>query len=162
MRTIILFCILLFCYSLLKAQSDATILENTLIGIWQAESNEESAAWLESYTFTEKSRFIFRTSQYDGLRRIIGIIGNYRINKDLIYFKADSIIETYGGHIERSKFETLNDSWSFENEEIKTVKIQSNEESAIIELCDRNKTNTPCIMIDKRIFYRIKTDPKEY
>jgi hypothetical protein len=43
MRIIILFYILLFCHSPLKAQSDAKTLENSLIGIWQAESDEESA-----------------------------------------------------------------------------------------------------------------------
>ena len=162
MRTIILIFLLLLFFLPLKAQTNFKILNNTIAGIWQAESNEESAAWLESYTFTEKFRFIFRTSQYDGLRRIIGITGSYRIDKDLIYFKADSIIETYRGHLERSKTETLNDSWSFENDSIRTVKIKSDEESASIEICEKNKTNTPCIMIDKRIYYRMKTDPKEY
>ena len=40
--------------------------------------------------------------------------------------------------------------------------INSLKESAILEKCLNNKSNNACIMIDKRIFYKIKNDPKDY
>ena len=137
-----------------KAQSNLKIEKEFLIGIWQSNSNEESAAWLDSYTFFQNNNFIFRPSQYDGLKRIVAIIGKFSIKGDSIYFKADSVTESFGGNLQRSNLETLNDSWTLEDATYKTLKIKSSEESAILEKCLNAKSGKSCIMIDKRIFYK--------
>lgn len=137
--------------------------KNELIGIWQADTTEESDAWLDVYRFFENGEFIFNPNQYDGLKRILAINGKYRIVGNNLYLKVSSTTEIVGGHLVRSTIETLSDSWAIEGGQIKKFE-QPNKDEEVIEISQHKNTNSKdsFIMLDNRKYYKMRNDPTKY
>lgn len=136
---------------------------NRIIGVWQADNNLVSSAWNEAYQFFQNGDFIFNTSQYDGLQRIVKIKGKYRVYNDTLFFHVEALVEQKGGNIIRSKYTTLNDSWSIENSQLDEIRIESGiDEVAYIEWPDIHLSDTIFIYIDMRKYYKMNNDPNKY
>ena len=126
--------------------------EINIVGLWQSNTVEVTSAYLDSYRFYANHKFEFVPTGYNGLNRIIKIVGTYQILENEIKFHVQSLIEVAGGSIERSTTATWSDSWSIDGGKLITKKIKSNIQIASLEFC--NEANH-CISIDKRIYYKI-------
>jgi len=126
-----------------------------IIGIWQAESNEVSSGYHDTYRFYKNNKFNFEPTQYDGLKRIIKITGTYKIVNTKIVFYLNSITELIGDKIERSTITTLSDSWAIEGGRLVTRKIKSRSQEATFEFCKSIENEKECLKIDDRLFYKI-------
>ena len=126
--------------------------EIDIVGFWQSDSNEVTSDYHDSYMFYANSKFEFIPSGYNGLNRIIKIIGTYKLADNEIKFQVQSVIELDGGSIERSSITTLSDTWSIDGGKLVTKKIKSKLQTASFEFCRDNKKS---ISIDKRNFYKI-------
>ena len=128
---------------------------NTLIGIWQAGTNEISSAYLDTYTFNENNKFEFKPNEYNGLNRIIKISGTYRIQNSEIIFHTETITELTGGEIERSTTTTLSDSWSIDGGKLITKKINKTKQKASFKFCKSEGDKQNCFKIDERSYFKI-------
>lgn len=137
--------------------------EKNIIGVWQAKSDEMTSGWLDTYQFFANGEFTFNPSQYDGLKRIISIKGKYRIIGDSLFFLVQYTKEATGGDIVRSETSTLSDSWALEGVKIIEIKHENKEEQkAAIELGQPSANGNSCILIDKRKYYKMQSDPTKY
>src|SRR5258708_38334178 len=90
------------------------LVAQSFIGRWQENSPGVSAGYLNNYQFLDDSTFLFNTSEYFGLKRIISIGGKYKYdkNKKSLLIMVQFTNEIIGGHIERSKESgSASDSW---------------------------------------------------
>lgn len=134
-----------------------------LIGIWQADNNEDGSAWPDVYRFFDNKKFIFNPNQYDGLKRIFAINGTYRIVENKLYLKVISTTEIEGGHIVRSTITTLSDSWEIVGGKEKEVKQRNKDEEFIeIQQCNNDISKESCIILDGRKYYKMQNDPSKY
>ena len=83
----------------------------TLKGLWQEKDSVVTSMYYDTYQFQSDGKFIFRPNQYNGLSRIISIIGTYKIKNDKLIFIPLKTEELIGGHPKRSEITTLSDSW---------------------------------------------------
>src|ERR1700679_1753022 len=139
----------------------------SLIGLWQKDDCGISAGFLETYQFFSNGRFAFHPSQYDGLKRILSIIGYYNIVRDSLFFSPDSTEELIGGYpIPPSPPEGV---WELEGGNVKVSSlsrknIQPNyiEYGCTLSTCEKDTLMCPCIEIEGDLFYRISQDPNKY
>lgn len=153
--TLIVIFISTFFYSL------SQINQNELIGVWQSNSQEMSSAYLETYQFFENGSFKFNTNQYDGLRRVICIGGNFKVSKNSISLKITYIVENEGGSIAKDELTTLNNSWSIKGGEIKKKELAK----SVLEVISIEKTNLKdsiSLYFDGQIYYKILSDPSKW
>ena len=136
------------------SQKTGNFKTENLIGTWQAESNEISSTYLDTYVFS-KNEFTFKPTGYNGLNRIVEIKGSYKLIENKIIFHVNFITEIIGGKIERSMITTLSDSWAIDGGKLVTKKTKSDAQTAILESCEPE-----CLIIDKRKFYKINDDEK--
>lgn len=153
MRRIFIIIVLLISFNSICQTS---VNNKNIIGIWQAETNEVSSGYLDTYRFYKNNKFAFEPSQYDGLKRIVQIAGTYKIHNSKIVFYVHSITELVGNKIERSMITTLSDSWAIDGGKIVTKKIKSSPQEAKFEFCESIEDNKNCLKIDGRLFYEIE------
>lgn len=133
-----------------------------LIGIWQAGSDKESSAWLDNYQFFLDGKFIFNFNQYDGSKRIISIKGKYELHNDTLILIIEYSVEAMGGYIVRGS-SAWEDEWVLQDAKIKEIKYDSpKKEITFIEKCNDHISTFPCIMIEKRKYYKMQSDPTKY
>jgi hypothetical protein len=165
MRLLFLLCILLPINSCAHRQQrvDTGISNSELIGIWQADNNDEGSGWSDVYRFFNDGKFIFNPSQYDGLKRIIAINGTYRIKDNILYLNITSTTEMFGGNIVRSTLTTLSDSLEISGGRINEVKYPDREEE-LIEIQDYLviEIKKTFIVLDNRRYFKMRNDPTEY
>ncbi|MDR3610160.1 MAG: hypothetical protein P4L27_06325 [Ignavibacteriaceae bacterium] len=101
-----------------------TIIPQSIIGILQMDTPEQSSGYPESYRFYKNGSFEYHVNEEDGLSRIRIIGGNYSIKKDSIIFIAYYTVEEMGGHVEMSEIYARNNTWSIENCEEKKILIE--------------------------------------
>ncbi|MEI8279090.1 MAG: hypothetical protein WCG87_04950 [Bacteroidota bacterium] len=70
--------------------------KNVLVGLWQVDKPEETSMNLDTYHFFENNRFVFNPNAYNGLNRIISIVGKYRLIGDTLFLTPDSTQEVIG------------------------------------------------------------------
>jgi len=133
-----------------------TLIKSNIIGIWQAETDEVSSAYHDTYRFCKNNKFVFEPSQYDGLKRIVKIAGTYKIQNAKIVFYVKSLTELIGNKIERSMITTQSDSWAIEGEKLVTKKIISLPQEAKLEFLESIEGNKNCLKIDGRLFYKVE------
>lgn len=157
MKLLLKICLLVLYTNIIYGQ----INKSELIGIWQFGSKELSSGWLENYQFFSDGRFCFNTSQYDGVNRVVSIMGRFKLNKDTLILKITKSKELRGGVFVRS--ETLGGSgWVIEGGKIITIKYKNPKSSIlVVEKCDK-VGDIPCILIDKLIHYKLENDPSNY
>jgi hypothetical protein len=136
--------------------------DKDIVGVWQAEAYDESAAWPDAYQFFADKRFVFNFSQYDGAKRILRINGTYSIANDSILLSIESTVEAIGGYLTRSTTTTLSDSWELEDYSVQTIK-QNNKESEVIRIrkCDTSYPKE-CLIFAGRKYFRMDKDPTKY
>ena len=153
MRRIFIITVLLISFNSICQTS---VNNKNIIGIWQAETNEVSSNYHDTYRFYKNNKFAFEPSQYDGLKRIVQIAGTYKIHDAKIVFYVHSIQELVGNKIERSMITTLSDSWAIDGGKLVTKKIKSLPQEAKFEFCESIEDNKNCLKIDGRLFYEIE------
>lgn len=130
-----------------------------IIGLWQARDTLVSSNYVEHYVFSTGKKFVYNTSGYDGLQRIMTIGGHYNLVGNVLYLTPEYTVEKTGGTLERSRITTLNDSWSIENGQVKTHKIAKPvRQSVQFKLVKRKKGL--CMMLDSWPYYQIKVSAK--
>lgn len=146
------------------AQSNKNESENgyDLVGVWQADRYDEAAAWPDTYQFFSDGKFVFNFSQYDGSKRILRILGTYRLETGKVYLKVEFTEEAVGGYLTRSTITSLSDTWELTDFLVEMVK-QSNSEDEIVnmEAC-KEQYPKDCLLLDKRKYYRMSRDPEKY
>jgi hypothetical protein len=155
------FFIILFCQSC-SCQSKKEVID--IYGVWQVNSHEIGAAYLDNYQFLKDGTFRFNINEYDELKKIVSIKGYYEVFVDSISFKPESFIEIVGGnHIIRSKTTSLHDSWSLLGHTGLKESIIVNKEVFFVsfEVCDSVKL-IPCILLDGNRYYRIFKEVNDY
>ncbi|MDE3182809.1 MAG: hypothetical protein KGM16_05265 [Bacteroidota bacterium] len=136
------------------------LLAQNLIGRWQENSPEVSAGYLNNYQFLNDSTFLFNTSEYFGLKRIINIGGKYMYdkNKKLLLLTVHFTNEIVGGHIERSKESgSASDAWVIEGGKIKKILLPKPVKAIIkIEFSNQSKGRNEIILLDKIKYYKVE------
>ncbi|MDZ4204208.1 MAG: hypothetical protein U1C46_05260 [Bacteroidales bacterium] len=146
-----------------NCQQKNYITPNELIGIWQADNNEESSAWFDVYRFFDNGKFIFNPNQYDGLKRVLSITGKYRIVDNYLYLKINSTTEIVGGYIVRSTITVFSDSWEIEGGEIKEFEHPNIDEEVVkVQQYQIDASNEISIILDNRKYYKMQSDPTKY
>lgn len=143
-------------------QSSSSADKIDVVGVWQAEAYDESAAWPDAYQFFTDKKFVFNFSQYDGSKRILRINGTYKIENGSLLLQVQSTIEAVGGYLTRSTITSLSDSWELTDYSVQEVK-QNNKEPEVIKLkkCEGSYPKE-CFLLDGRKYFRMDTDPTKY
>jgi hypothetical protein len=128
-----------------------------LVGIWQAKSKEITSAYFETYQFFKNATFKYNTNQYDGMRRVISIEGDYYLKKDTLYLTPKVSNEIEGGTFGRSELSTLNDSWEIINGKLTSKKVKKITSSVLIIFIDKE-----LITIDGIKYYLLNSNPEEF
>jgi hypothetical protein len=130
-----------------------------LIGIWQEKTIEVSSGYLGTYQFFSDNSFKYNTNQYDGLRRVISIGGEYKVNNDTIILDVRYSLELFGGNISRSEINTENNSWTIDNADMRKNILNKSIRLYVI-LKKTEKENV--IILDEQKYYKIDVDPNNY
>ena len=132
----------------------------SFIGRWQENSQEVSSGYLNNYQFLDDSTFLFNTSEYFGLKRIVSLGGKYKYdkNKKSLLLTVQFINEIVGGHIERSKESgSASDSWIIEGGIVKkNLLIKPVKASINIEFLEHNMDGKELILLDKIKYYKVE------
>jgi hypothetical protein len=137
------------------------IKKNDLTGIWQFKNKEIGSGFTDTYQFFRNDTFIFNTSQFDGLQRVVSIKGKYEIKGDSLLLKLESTKERVGGSIVRSEINTLSDSWEIQDYKMVERKLPVTEkQNIVLEKCNNNEK--ACLLFDKRIYYKVDINPENY
>ena len=157
MKLLLKVCLLVLYTNIIYSQ----INKSELIGIWQSGSKELSSGWHENYQFFSDGRFCFNTSQYDGLNRVVSIMGTFKINENTLILKITKSKELRGGVFVRS--EILGGSgWVIEGGKIIILNYNKPKSSfLVIENCDK-VDGFPRVFIDKGVYYKLEKDPSNY
>jgi hypothetical protein len=126
--------------------------KKSFLGIWQAGQKEVTSMYFDTYEFLNDSTFIFRPNGYNGLNRVTGIGGKYKIYRDTIYFTPSYTLELTGGYPIRSMTTTESDSWEITNAKVKKSPCKQTMQQASFKVCNEEK----CILIDERKFFLIE------
>jgi hypothetical protein len=137
----------------------STIDVKYLIGIWQADTTLDGAAWLDSYQFYSNNNFVFNFNEYNSNKRILRLSGTYKLVNDTILFVVKKIYVLEGGVLERGSPAWENE-WLFDNPQIKEVKIERKFYAPIKKL--KNNSNYPCVLIEFRKYFKLNNDPNDY
>lgn len=121
----------------------------SVFGLWQAKQSDVTSMYLDTYEFLNNKNFVFHPNSYNGLNRIVGIIGNYKILRDSIYFSPKYTLELIGGYPIRSMITTEADSWEITNTKVKKIPCKKTIQSALFRFCLEEK----CILIDNQKFF---------
>jgi len=135
--------------------------KNDLIGVWQFGSPEITSSYLETYQFFNDGSFKFNTNQYDGLRRIISIGGNFELQNTHLVLKIKYVVELEKGKITKDEMSTKNNSWIIEGGETKIKKL-INSKNEIIEIEKNYTSSSDYLLFDGQIFYRIYSNPNSW
>ena len=140
---------LLLCMSSVAYSQDS----KKILGLWQAGTASVTSMYFDTYKFSENGRFSFEPDQYDGLNRVISIVGKYTIKHDTLFLTPDSTRELIGGYPERSKVTTLSDSWEITNGIVKMLackkKIRNTIKIKLFESADS-------LILDDSKFYKVE------
>ena len=121
-------------------------------GTWQFKTNSLYSGLLDNYKFDKNSEsFEFRTNEFNGLKRIIGIGAKYKIDQDTLIFNVLYSIEYVNGHPIRSMTATLSDSWELIDGEVKKIEYKEEliEKATISKEFDKDK-GVEYILIDDK------------
>jgi hypothetical protein len=133
-----------------------------MVGVWQAEAYDESAAWPDAYQFFPDKKFVFNFSQYDGSKRILRINGTYRIENGSLLLQVESTLEAIGGYLTRGTLTSLSDSWELVDYSVQTIQQNKREpEDVKIEQCEGSYPKE-CLLLDGRKYFRMDKDPTKY
>ena len=133
-----------------------------MIGVWQINTPEVNSGYFDTYQFFTDGSFKFNTNQNDGLRRVLGIGGKYKLNKGVLTFIVEYTKEIVGGAIARSEITTGSDSWAIEGGQISKKKLlKPIKVGASIEI-GKKSNGTDCIIIDKRNYFKVDNDPNNF
>ncbi|MCC6833501.1 MAG: hypothetical protein IT213_00830 [Cytophagales bacterium] len=161
-------CLFLFVLTSFKCcgqntSSSTSFKAEDVIGVWQAERYDEGSGWPDTYQFFPDKRFIFNFSQYDGSKRILRILGTYKVENNSIVLQIENTVEAVGGHLTRSTITSLSDTWEIADYTVKTVKQNNTEpEIILIKKCVPGDYPKPCILLDGREYFRMDKDPSKY
>lgn len=135
--------------------------KSDIIGIWQFNSREINAGWFDNYQFFLDGNFCFNTNQNDATRRIISIGGKFNIIGDTLILHTTYSKELKGGYLVRS--ETAGSSgWEINGAIIDVIKFKSPKLSYLqLENCKEHE-KLPCILLDKRKYFKLENNPKNY
>jgi hypothetical protein len=124
-----------------------------LNGQWQADSPEITSMYNDLYEFTTEGIFRFYPNAYNGMNRIIFLVGRYKIKGDSVYFLPLKSREVHGGRFERSMYTTLSDTWEINGGKIITTKCEKCEWQS-----DCFKLSNDSLVIGNRKFFKIKKE----
>jgi len=158
----IVFLVMLSLYSCAQEKKANSNINYDFVGVWQSDGFLESAAWPDAYQFYPDGRFVFNLSQYDGSKRILKIIGKYRVEGENLYLKVKFTEEAVGGRMTRSSTTTLSDSWELTDFTVERKEQKGSDEEVIkIGACD-GESPKDCILLDGRSYFRMDKDPEKY
>jgi len=147
------YCIILFVFLQI---SNFTFSQNStkdIIGLWQENDSVVTSMYHDTYRFELNGKFIFNPNEYDGLNRIVSLIGTYKIKKDKLILLPSQMKELIGGYKIRSEITTLSDTWEIQGAKIKTIKLKKRVPQIAYLKISQNGT---FILIDNRIFYKVE------
>jgi hypothetical protein len=124
---------------------------SSVLGLWQVKQSEVTSMYLDRYEFFNNKSFVFHPNSYNGLNRIVGIFGNYKILRDSIFFIPKNTLELIGGYPTRSMITTEADSWEITNAKLKKIPCKKTIQSASFRFCLEDK----CIFIGNQKFFYI-------
>lgn len=108
--------------------------------------------YFDSYRFTSDGKFIFNPDGYNGLNRVVSILGIFKIKGDTILLTPEYTKEIIGGYPIRSEITTLADTWEITSGKLKTIPVTKKVTQKIIyKKCQDCKY----ILIDDRKFYNV-------
>ncbi|MGI4872874.1 MAG: hypothetical protein ACRYFX_17075 [Janthinobacterium lividum] len=130
-----------------------------ITGLWQAGDTVIGSMYREHYIFSAGNKFIYNTSGYDGLQRVISIGGHYKLVGKTLYLTPEYTVENREGRmISRSHITTLNDSWEIEDGTAKTYNIAKPTRESVSLLLVKRKKGL-CLLLNSRPFYFTKGSP---
>ena len=142
-----------------SVKNDGDIDIKYLVGIWQADTSFNGAAWLDNYQFFSNNRFIFNFNEYTSNKKILRFSGIFRIVGDTIIFNVKTIYELEGGVLKRGA-RAWQDEWVYYNPRIKEIKTECSYFALIRKF--RYNTINPCILIDTRKYFKLENNPQNY
>jgi hypothetical protein len=150
MKKTILITFLLTLLNLVFCQSDLKI-----SGKWQAETAQITSMHFDTYNFSKNGSFNFSPNAYNGLNRIISIIGKYEIKADTLILIPEYTSEILGGYFVRSEVTTLSDTWEIIGGHLKTIPCKIKKlQTAIFRMDPKEKTikidNIKYFLLDER------------
>jgi hypothetical protein len=131
----------------------AQFTKDSLRGIWQADKVEVTSMYWDTYHFFDNGRFVFKPNEYNGLNRIISIVGKYTVSENKLYLTPDSTEELIGGYPARSEITTLSDTWEIRDGKAKMVACKKKIKQTVII---KALPNEQAIFLDQQKYYRVE------
>jgi len=132
--------------------AQAQVIKDSLLGIWQADKAEVTSMYGDTYHFFGNGRFAFKPNEYNGLNRIISIVGKYAVSGNTLYLTPDSTEELIGGYPARSEITTLSDTWEIREGKAKMVVCRKKEKQSVTV---KSLPNEQGIFIDQQKYYKV-------
>ena len=123
-----------------------------IVGLWQEKDSVVTSMYHDTYRFGLNGKFVFKPNEYDGLNRIVSLIGTYKIKKDKLLLLPSQMKELIGGYPIRSEITTLSDTWEIQGARIKIIKLKKRVNQIANLKISQNGT---FILIDNRIYYKV-------
>ena len=142
-------CFLLICYFFTHS-AHAQFTKDSLLGTWQADNADVTSMNGDTYCFFSNGRFSFNPNEYNGLNRIISIIGIYTVSGNSLFLIPDSTKELIGGYPARSEMTTLSDTWEIRDGKTRMIPCKKKLKQA---LSIKALPNEHAIFIDQRKYY---------
>ncbi|WP_321439183.1 hypothetical protein [uncultured Bacteroides sp.] len=130
-----------------------------LVGVWQENTPEVAATYINSYSFFSDGTFHYNTNGFNGLNRILTIGGKYKTENNNLDFHVEYTIELVGGTLERSMTETLSDSWSIIDGKIEKIPLRNKLIEKVSFIGISNIDDKEYIIIDKIRYYKVSDCP---
>ncbi|WP_209143478.1 MULTISPECIES: hypothetical protein [Niastella] len=140
------------------------ISNNTIVGVWQANTDVVASALKVNFQFFKDGRFIYNTDSYNALNPLISIIGVYKIEKNILYLKIQSTKQLTGFKIAASEPAFQFGSFQIDGGKITTIKQNDTDydEHEIKAMADKKAPKKKVIKIDSETYYKVSDNPDKF
>lgn len=161
MKSILLLTLVLFVSASFAQNHKTSILQDSLIGVWQEDSNLLAAGLADNYQFFKDDSFKFNfNSMSCGLRRLWSILGSYKLLKDELILTVTSTYESVGGNIEEAGTEEGENGFQIIGDRMEFIK--QDKPSVLHFVLGKNDNSEHSIEINGRKFYKLSNDPNAF
>lgn len=128
-------------------------IKDSLVGVWQADKAEVTSMYGDTYHFFGNGRFAFKPNEYNGLNRVVSIVGRYAVSGNTLYLTPDSTEELIGGYPVRSEITTLSDTWEIREGKARMVACKKKERQSVTV---KPLYSEQAILLDQQKYYRVR------
>ena len=132
--------------------------QDSLVGVWQRDTNLISAGMNDTYHFYNDGTFILVFNEYNYIKSIQSISGKFVVNEKEICFELLTCSQIVGEIKPGSA--GFQDTWIFEGKEVRTIEQHSG--PYCFEFSKSEASGAFILLIDRKKFFKVSDNPDSY